>query len=99
MLKNTLVLLFLLFYRGGEKVPLLFVSGVSSLFHSLVGDGAKIIAPACFLGRWHQKKCPTDQKTAKLKPLGDYFVSASRPKSGPSSLPAQPNLEVEYFYK
>ena len=50
-------------YRGAEKVSAFFVSGVSSLFHSVVEDGAKIIAPACFSGRWHQKKCPTDRET------------------------------------
>ena len=50
-------------YRGAEKVSAFFVSGISSLFDSVVGDGAKIIAPACFSGRWHQKKCPTDRET------------------------------------
>ena len=50
-------------YRGAQKVSLLFVSRVSSLFDSVVGDDAKIIAPACFSGQRHQKKCPTNRET------------------------------------
>jgi hypothetical protein len=50
------------FYRGAQKVSAFFVSGVSSLFDSVVEDGAKIIAPARFSGRGTRKNVRAIEK-------------------------------------